>query len=142
MSVPDNVVNKTLYKKVKSEADAIYKRPTSAYKSMWISKTYMDRGGKYKGKKQSLTEQWRRERWVQVVPYVQSGKIIECGASNRTKKVCRPLIRVNKDTPMTIDEVVAKWGKQKVLTLAKSKINDMDGRLMWKTGKFISSYSG
>lgn len=77
VKVPSNVINKQLYRKVKLEADKVYKRPTSAYKSMWISKEYQKRGGKYTGEKKSLTGRWRQEKWIQVIPYVKNNKIIK-----------------------------------------------------------------
>ena len=48
--IPDNVLNKDLYKKAKKIADETYKK-NSAYKSMFLVKKYMDLGGKYSGKK-------------------------------------------------------------------------------------------
>lgn len=139
MSVPENVINKELYKKVKQEADNKFERKTSAYKSMWISKTYQDRGGKYKGKKTSLTERWRKEKWVQVVPYLKEGKKIACGAQNKEDKVCRPLIRISKDTPITLTELQDKFTDKELLDLARNKLDDMEGRVMWKQKKFIPS---
>lgn len=138
VKVPDNVINKKLYIKVKKEADKVYKAPTSAYKSMWIQKTYMDRGGTYTKKGKGL-KSWREEEWIQVIPYVKEGKKIICGASNRKNKVCRPLKRINKSTPITIDEVLKKWGKKKTLDLANKKVNDMKGRVLWNNGYFLPS---
>jgi len=139
MNIPDNVINKKLYKQVKNEADKIYKRPTSAYKSMWISKTYQNRGGKYKGKKRSLTQRWREEKWIQVIPYIKNGEEIICGSDNRLNKVCRPLLRVDDKTPITIKELQKIYTDKQILKLATMKINDMKGRVMWKQNKFIPS---
>lgn len=139
MDIPDNIINKDLYKKAKEEADKIYKRPTSAYKSMWISKRYQELGGKYKGKKQSLTGRWRKERWIQVIPYLTKAEIIECGSDNKQNKVCRPLVRVNKQTPVTLPELIKLHSKEDLLKLARKKNKDMSGRVYWKTLKFIPS---
>lgn len=139
VKVPSNVINKQLYRKVKLEADKVYKRPTSAYKSMWISKEYQKRGGKYTGEKKSLTGRWRQEKWIQVIPYVKNNKIIVCGADNKKNKVCRPLVRVDKNTPITMKEILDKWGKKKVLELANKKVRDMNGRVLWVNGRFIPS---
>jgi hypothetical protein len=136
MNIPDNVLNPSLYKKAKAEADKKYKRPTSAYKSMYISKRYQEMGGKYKGKKESQTERWRKEEWVQIVPYVEKNKKIACGSQNKKNKACRPLKKVNKDTPPTMNEIVKKFGKVKVNNLAKKKNKNMKGRLNWKKGTF------
>ena len=135
----ENVIDKELYEKVKKEADDKFKRKTSAYKSMWISKTYQERGGKYKGKKKSLTKRWRDEEWVQVIPYITKGDKIACGDDNKENKVCRPLKRIDKDTPITIPELRRKYTDDNILKLARKKVNDMEGRVYWKTGEFISS---
>ena len=89
--IPDNVLNPKLYKKAKEEADKKFEDKTSAYKSMWISKKYKDLGGKYSGKKKSLTSRWREEEWIQIEPYVNAfnihikgeGKIVEGGKRRR-----------------------------------------------------------
>lgn len=130
-------IDTALYETVKLEADKKFKRPTSAYKSMWISKTYKQRGGRYKGKKTGLTRRWREEEWIQVIPYLKEGEKIACGASNRKNKVCRPLIRVNKDTPITIEELRDIYSDEQLLKLANKKIKDMSGRVYWKKNKFI-----
>ena len=49
------------------------------------------------------------------------------------------MIRASKYTPITIGEIVEKHGKNKAIELAKKKNKDMDGRIMWKSGKFITS---
>jgi len=135
----ENVLDKKLYEKVKKEADDKFERKTSAYKSMWISKTYQERGGKYKGKKKSLTKRWRDEEWVQVIPYITKGEKIPCGEDNKKNKVCRPLKKINKETPITITELRRKYTDNNILKLARKKVNDMDGRVYWKTGEFIPS---
>jgi hypothetical protein len=139
MDIPDNIINKKLYIKAKEEADKIYKRPTSAYKSMWISKKYQEMGGKYKGKNKSLTNRWLKEKWIQVIPYLTKGEIIECGADNKQNKVCRPMIRINKQTPITLPELIKLHSKEDLLKLARKKNRDMKGRAMWKQMKFIPS---
>jgi len=135
----ENVIDKELYEKVKKEADDKFKRKTSAYKSMWISKTYQERGGKYKGKKKSLTKRWRDEEWIQVIPYITKGDKIACGDDNKENKVCRPLKRIDKDTPITIPELRRKYTDDNILKLARKKVNNMEGRVYWKTGEFIPS---
>jgi len=139
MNIPDNVLNPRLYKKAKKEADEKFKRPTSAYKSMFISKRYQELGGKYKGKKKSLTSRWLKEEWIQVIPYIKNNEKIICGADNRLNKVCRPLKRVDKNTPITIKELQEIYTDKQILKLANKKVKDMKGRVMWKQNKFIPS---
>ena len=45
-SVPDNVINKSLYKKIKVKANEKYGKKTGAYKSMYIVAEYKKAGGK------------------------------------------------------------------------------------------------
>jgi hypothetical protein len=147
-TVPENVVNKTVYKKVKKEAKAKFDRYPSLYASSWITREYKKRGGKYhttktdnKNKKEKLSGQklWYKEKWIQIVPYIEKNKIVDCGDSKKYTKACRPLVRVNDKTPPTIGEIVNKYGKEKVLKLAKKKNRDMGGRLNWINGTFTSS---
>ena len=129
----ENAIDKSLYRKAKEIADATYKRP-SAYKSMFISKKYMEMGGKFKGKSKGRLSRWSSEKWVQVVPYLETGAKVVCGEGSNTKG-CRPTKRINKDTPITIDELIKIHGKKKLLELAKKKKKNMDLRINWKAGK-------
>ena len=88
MSKPSNI---NLYNKIKQEAESIYIKP-SAYKSGWIVKEYKRRGGKYKGTKtdNGLTR-WFLEDWKDV--------------GNKDYPVYRPTKRINKETPLTINEI-------------------------------------
>lgn len=134
MSIPENVLNKELYKKAKKIADEKYKRH-SAYKSMFLVKTYKDMGGKYSGKKETKgVSRWNKEKWVQVLPYLEQNKKIVCG-SGSNKKGCRPTVKVDDKTPSTIDMLVKKHGKNKMIELAKAKRKDMNTRINWEKGK-------
>jgi hypothetical protein len=104
--------NKQLYTKVKAEADKLFLAPTSAYKSGWIVKTYKDRGGTYAvsssgppSKKTGL-RRWFAEKWVNIMGPTDDAP---CGRARATTKgvypVCRPKIRITKDTPLTIGEL-------------------------------------
>ena len=126
-------LNKKLYAKAKAKADKVYKR-NSAYKSMYIVKEYKKMGGKYKGKRTNSTTRWMDEKWVQITPYVKSGKKIACGAG-ANKKACRPLKKINKNTPTTLDKLIKKHGKKKMLELAKLKRKDMNIRINWNDGR-------
>ena len=151
-NIPENVVDKELYKKVKVAAKRKFERYPSLYASSWITGEYKRRGGKYttdkkiqKGKKEELSGQklWYKEEWIQIVPYLEKGVKVACGDKKKHTKACRPLYRVNKTgknkTPPTINEIVNKYGKNKVLKLAKKKNRDMGGRLNWIKGTFTSS---
>jgi hypothetical protein len=148
--------NKKLYEKVKKEAKARFKTWPSLYGSAWLSKEYKKRGGSYSdGSKKSKSptkrspkrsptkatkgvNRWFREEWIQVLPYVTSGKKVPCGSGKNTK-ACRPLKRITDETPITIKELIKIHGKTKLATMARKKMKDMGGRLYWKTGTFKPS---
>jgi len=83
--------NPTLYNIVKEEADKKYDKP-SAFKSGYIVKRYKDLGGTYSedGKERNL-ERWFQEKWSDV--------------GNAEYPVFRPTKRINKLTPLTLDEI-------------------------------------
>ena len=136
----DNIVNKKLYEKAKKDADKTYER-NSAYKSMYIQKRYKELGGKYKTekKKKGSTDRWTDEKWIQVIPYLKNGKEIKCGDDNKKNKVCRPSKRIDKDTPIAIKELQKLHSNKDLIKLGEKKIKDMNGRIFWKTMKFIPS---
>ena len=63
ITVPDNVLDKELYKRVKREIYA--KMPAhSAYRSSLVVETFKDRGGRYKGAKpKDGLIRWHKEDW-------------------------------------------------------------------------------
>jgi hypothetical protein len=71
--------DETLYRKVKSEVDESYTKP-SAYRSMaytrFYLKAYKDKYGNtkgaYKGKKPGELKQWRNEKWIDVKSYLEN----------------------------------------------------------------------
>lgn len=139
--VPENIKNPNLYKKAVKEADKIYKRH-GLYKSAFIQKKYQELGGKYKDSKPTDKEgiqRWLRggEMWIEIEPYLKDNKKVICGSnSEKKKKACRPLKRVNDKTPITIPELIKIHGKDKLLKLARLKQENMDKRMNWKTGRF------
>lgn len=132
----DNIVNKTLYEKVKREADQKYKRD-GLYKSAYIIKRYQQLGGTFIGPKPSsetgITRWLKKEQWIQVLPYVRDKKIVPCGASDGKNIACRPLKRVAQ-TPITILEAIEKHGKPKILELALKKERNPNIRINWVNG--------
>ena len=136
----ENILDPEIYKKARLHADKVYEKH-SAYKSMYINKKYKELGGRYKNKKKSKgkTDRWMEEEWIQVIPYLKKGEKIVCGKDNKKNKVCRPFKRVDKDTPITIDELLKINKKSDLIKLGNKKLNDMDGRIFWKTMKFYPS---
>lgn len=132
--IPENVVNKKIYLTAISNVYPKYKRP-SLYRSMALQKEYIRLGGKYRGEKKQSGKKWLDEKWIQVVPFLESQKKIKCGEGLDSKS-CRPTIRVDKKTPITIDELIKKHGKAKLLAFAKKKKANMDLRANWNTLTF------
>lgn len=134
MAIP---TNPSLYEDVKEEAKARFKRYPSLYASAWIAKEYQKRGGKYKGKKPTDgTGRWFKEKWVQVIPFLKSGKVVECGTDNKDSKACRPLKRVTKDTPVTLPELMKMHKKEDILAMARKKNKNMKKRVDWEKLEF------
>lgn len=101
------ILDTILYNKVKREADKKYKKP-SAYKSGWIVKTYKERGGKYQeDDKEKKLKRWFREDWKDV--------------GGKEYPVYRPTIRINKNTPLTVQEINKKNLKKQIKLKQKIK---------------------
>lgn len=146
MKVPENVVNPVLYVRAYKSVVKTYGTQTSAYRSMAIVTKYKRLGGKYrKGARRDKKvtdglQRWLKERWILVIPYVKNGQVIPCGTQERRKHACRPLVRVNaKKTPPTVQELLKKHGKDKMLQLARTKkrYGSEKVRLNWNKGTGI-----
>jgi hypothetical protein len=60
-------LSKKIHSVVKELADSKFKSKTSIYKSSWIVKEYIKRGGKFAGEKPDENtglRRWFREKWV------------------------------------------------------------------------------
>jgi hypothetical protein len=104
------VEDEILHAQVKKEADAKFLAKTSIYKSAWIVKEYKKRGGTFKDPKRPDRglARWFREKWVDLNRPGQP-----CGRSNDSKKkemypLCRPTVKVTKDTPKLAKELDPK----------------------------------
>lgn len=137
-SIPDNVSDKDLYMQAKQKADMVYKSH-GLYKSAYIQKEYKRLGGRYKTDKTTRKKginRWLDEKWISVIPYITEGKVIQCGSLNNNLIACRPLNRISKeDTPVTINELIEKFGKQHILDLARQKERNSNIRINWEEGK-------
>jgi hypothetical protein len=140
MNKPKNV---KLYENIKQKAKNRFERYPSIYASSWIVKEYKKAGGRYISDLQGIPKniglkRWYSEKWIQVEPYLTSKKIINCG-DLKNGKACRPLVRINSKTPITIPELLKIHNKKTLIRLAKLKKADMKGRIYWKKGKFFPS---
>ena len=128
-NIPKNVLNPILYKKARIIADKTYKRH-SAYKSMFLVKTYQELGGKYSNKTGGL-ERWRKQQWDSMENYI-NGDFIECGSDSIGKNVCRPLYKQGEDI-LNASEVLNKHGKKAIRNIIKEKKRNMNKYLNWET---------
>lgn len=122
--------NKSLYNSIKSKAKKKFKVWPSAYASGWLSKEYKKRGGhwnckhtngayaegrarqrKAQGSPKNNLRRWYKEKWIDACYYP---KIVPCGRTKSNRKsrglgnhypYCRPLYRINKNTPKTVKEL-------------------------------------
>ena len=134
----ENAIDKQMYKNVVKEAKEKFETWLSAYASMWVQREYQRRGGEYTKKGVGL-KNWRREKWIQVLELLKEGNVVECGDDNKEMKACRPTIRVNDDTPITIQELLELHSANDIIQAAEKKNRDMDGRLYWKELRFVPS---
>ena len=87
-------IDKELYNLVKQKADKLYSK-SSAYKSGYIVKKYKELGGRYKDdNKPKNLKRWFQEKWKDV--------------GHKEYPVYRPTIKINKNTPLTINEIDRK----------------------------------
>lgn len=100
-----NVLDKTLWEKVKQEIKNKYNKRWNAFYSGLAVQEYKRRGGKYKGKepteKQNELKRWYAEKWSDLAP---QDDII----------VFRPTKRITKQTPITSNEISRNELKKKI----------------------------
>jgi hypothetical protein len=83
--------NQKLYNQVKHLADKLYSKP-SAYKSGFLVKKYKELGGTYSDDKEPKNlKRWFQEDWKDV--------------GDKEYPVYRPTKRINKNTPLTPNEI-------------------------------------
>ena len=98
-----------LYASVKRNANARFLAKTSVYKSAWIVREYKKRGGMYDSHllppRSTGLQRWFREKWVDV----SRNDHAPCGRPSSKSKLayplCRPTVRVTKNTPTTLQEL-------------------------------------
>jgi len=108
MPIPKNL---DLYNFVKKEADKVYSK-SSAYKSGYIVRKYKELGGEYiDDNKPKNLDTWFSARWININPLL--GKT--------GYPTYRPTVRVNKNTPKTVEEIPLKRLKEQYLLKQKIK---------------------
>jgi hypothetical protein len=124
------------YKLAFDSANEKYGSKSSIYRSAYIVKKYKELGGRFIASKpneeKGLKRWFESEKWIHVIPYLTTGEIVICGSSNKTEP-CRPLIRKNNETPVTLPELLEIYSKKDILKIAKKKKQYPEKRLTWKT---------
>jgi len=135
----NNIINKKLYLKVKNEILLNYPK-NSAYRSMLIQKKYKEMGGTYKQSKNNNLDRWIDEKWINAKEYIENGNIVKCGNKNFSNtSACRPLIKIDKKTPITIKEVMKKFNKNDILKAIDNKNKDPSNKILyWNSLKVIN----
>ena len=118
--------NMKLYLKIKQETIKDFEKKGQRWPSIIGSselvRRYKAAGGKYSGKKPTDTgmTRWYKEKWINVCDYP---KKTFCGRTIMTNKYpkCRPLKRITKNTPMTVNEIIAKYGQSHLKKMCKDK---------------------
>ena len=94
------ILNPEIYKKAIEIANEIYKK-SSAYRSGFIVKKYKELGGKYGDDNEpKKLSRWFKEDWKDI--------------GNKSYPVYRPSKRINKDTPLTVDEIDKEQLKKQI----------------------------
>jgi len=94
-------------------------------KSKVRCKSKKEKSKKWKNSSNGLTR-WFEEKWVNVCKKKKDGSYATCGRKKSSLKnypYCRPLHRINKKTPMTVGEMVKKYGKKKIDVMCNKKNN-------------------
>jgi hypothetical protein len=121
---PDKIIDKELYITVRKFIKIMYPKH-SIYRSMKIIKLYKELGGKIKENYESGINKWLDEEWIVVYPLLKYNKKVKCGDSNFVdNSACRPSIRINDKTPITINELLQKFSKDKILKEIEIKNKD------------------
>ena len=97
-------VNTKLYNSIKKRVKKRVKRWPSAYASGQLVRTYKRRGGKYRCVSFGSLDRWFKERWVNVCER-KNGKYKKCARGKGKYPYCRPLKRINSNTPKTAGEL-------------------------------------
>lgn len=126
-NVPNNVVNKELYIKIRDKVKNRVKVWPSAYASGQVVSEYKRAGGQYRGPKpkgdSAPLDRWYKEKWVNVCKPKGNG-YAKCGRRQSSVKdypYCRPSVRVSSKTPKTVSELKKERGQTGIDRICKKK---------------------
>ena len=127
---PTNVINKTLYERVKKQIKSGIKgRRWGAYDSGRLVQMYKQLGGKYsESKKETPLQRWYKEKWINACEWP---KVVPCGRSDMTNKMayCRPSIKVTKNTPKTVQSLTQAQINKRCKIKEKTPLVRISGKL-------------
>ena len=118
--IPDNVVNKALYAKIKAKIKRSIKgRRWGAYDSGRLVREYKAKGGKYRGGKgKTNLGRWYKEKWVDACAWP---KRKSCGRKTKEKiAYCRPSVKVDSKTPKLVQDLTKAQIKSRCAKKKKS----------------------
>lgn len=118
--IPGNVINKTLYSRIKSKIKKSIKgRRWGAYDSGRLVREYKAAGGAYTGRKgKTDLSRWYKEKWIDACAWP---KRKPCG--RRTKSTiayCRPSVKVDSKTPKLVQQLTKAQIKSRCAKKKKS----------------------
>jgi|TARA_R110000823_G_C15878093_1_gene494797 hypothetical protein len=79
---------------------------------------------------------WRCEKWVMIIPFLKSGRVVDCKRELRYKKACLPIKRINHATPITLPELLKLYSKNDILEMARKKNKNMGKLVNWHKLEF------
>ena len=131
-------INEDIYNYIKDQSNTKFKQ-AGLYKDAYIIKNYIKSGGQFD--EESLNSDYLRrvlrfiaEQWVDVEQYLNEHEITPI-EKLQNSKVVRPINRIDKNTPITIHELIQLHGKAKVLQLCKDKKDE--NKIIWKSGNIF-----
>lgn len=110
--------------------DVIKMKP-SAYKSMLLKKFKLNKEQPTKKQTKALVR-WKDEKWVNLTSKITDKKVLACGQKGKRQKeldwptVCRPSIKITKDTPIIAISFTDAQIKKAI------KIKREGKRIIWK----------
>ena len=126
MSVP---VDRELYNKMVERAKLQFPNAyPSLYASAWIERQYRKYGGEWETEGGDLDDLFR-EGWVDVVALLKEGKVVRCEGEG---SACRPTKRINKSTPITLQELLDLHSVKDILKFAEQKRENMELKAFWR----------
>ena len=134
MGVP---ADEPLHTFVTSKVKIQYKHYPKLFIMYKIRKEYTRRGGEYV--EATIDGQRARrlfERWVEVIPFLKKGHVVDCTEKTYRSKCCRPMHRLDEDTPTTLPELLRVHNRHDILQMARRANKNPEKRVRWEDLEF------